>query len=476
MLSLVEGSLGEAGGPIRAQVGLGGAGAVRAGVVLRLGEDGGGEGHLRVGLHEQLADELLRGRLSAFSDMGLADVALGIGQVVSGPVVVVEVGPGGQVGVDGHGVGDAEALDAPTHVVHLLLEGVLRGVDADHLQAGGGVGLVELLDAGDRALAVDARVGEEVDQGDLAGATLLGQGLVAGRVDPGHCAVNGGKGAAVTESGGSGAAGAGGGVTVEEVVSAGLKGGGVVGQATLERGRGVQDQGHGQPEHDDAGGDADGALAGAEGLNPLRDTASGQGEGQQRDRCANGEGHGQSDGVGANPPGGSRDSDGRQDRARAGHVRSPQDQAQKEAVGGVLRTAEALEAREGALEDLHDLRDHHAQADQGEHDDADPADEVLRQVEQAQHGRSEEREDRETDHKAGYHEVGVEAGGEAAVGPLVIAAITACALCSCGEEDDGEHGKNARGDTRDEPSQQPDGHQTRDGCHDTSPFRSVSCC
>ena len=24
--------------------------------------------------------------------------------------------------------------------------------------------------------------------------------------------------------------------------------------------------------------------------------------------------------------------------------------------------------------------------------------------------------------------------------------------------------------------QQPDDHQTRDGCHDTSPFRSVSCC
>ena len=205
-------------------------------------------------------------------------------------------------------------------------------------------------------------------------------------------------------------------------------------------------------------------------------TASGQGEGQQRDRCANSEGHGQGDGVGANPPGGSRDGNGRQDRARAGHVRSPQDQAQKEAVGGVLRAAEALEAREGALEDLHDLRDHHAQADQGEHDDADPADEVLRQVEQAQHGRSEEREDRETDHKAGYHEVGVEAGGEAAVGPLVIVVISACALCSCGEEDDGEHGKNARGDTRDEPSQQPDDHQTRDGCHDTSPFRSVSCC
>ena len=159
---------------------------------------GGGKGHLRIGLREQLADELLRGGLPTLTDVGLADVALGVGQVVGGPVVVVEVGPGGQVGVDGHGVGDAEVLDAATYVVHFLLEGVLRGVDADHLQAGGRIGLVELLDAGDRALAVDARVGEEVDQGDLACAALLGQGLVAGRVDPGHCAVDGREGAAVT--------------------------------------------------------------------------------------------------------------------------------------------------------------------------------------------------------------------------------------------------------------------------------------
>ena len=55
-------------------------------------------------------------------------------------------------------------------------------------------------------------------------------------------------------------------------------------------------------------------------------------------------------------------------------------------------------------------------------------------MEQAQQGRSQEREHRETNHKAGNHEVGVEAGGEAAVGPL---SITACALRSRGEEDDG---------------------------------------
>ena len=111
---------------------------------------------------------LLRRGLPALADVSLTDVALGVGQVVGGPVVVVEVAPGGQVGVDRDGVGDAQALDAATHIVHLLLEGVLRGVDADHLKAVLGVGLVQLLDAGDRALAVDAGVCEEVDQSDLA--------------------------------------------------------------------------------------------------------------------------------------------------------------------------------------------------------------------------------------------------------------------------------------------------------------------
>ena len=94
-------------------------------------------------------------------------------------------------------------------------------------------------------------------------------------------------------------------------------------------------------------------------------------------------------------------------------------------------------------------------------------------MEQAQQGRSQEREHRETNHKAGNHEVGVEAGGEAAVG---LVSITACALRSRGEEDDGEHWQDARGDPRDEPSQQSDDHQTRDRCHYDSPFRSVSCC
>ena len=70
-------------------------------------------------------------------------------------------------------------------------------------------------------------------------------------------------------------------------------------------------------------------------------------------------------------------------------------------------------------------------------------------MEQAQQGRPQPREHRETDHKAAHLEVRMKAGGEAASRLL---GVTACALRSRGEEDDGEYGQNARGDTRDEPS------------------------
>ena len=108
-----------------------------------------------------------------------------------------------------------------------------------------------------------------------------------------------------------------------------------------------------------------------------------------------------------------------------------------------------MEAREETSQNLHPPRQQQAHADESGHDDADTPDEVLRQVEQAQQGRPQPREHRETDHKAAYLEVRMKAGGEAASGLL---GVTACALRSRGEEDDGEYGQNARGDTRDEPS------------------------
>ena len=147
---------------------------------------------------------------------------------------------------------------------------------------------------------------------------------------------------------------------MQKGVGTGLKRGRVVGQTRLESSRGVQDQCRGQAEHDDAGGDADGALASAEGPDPLRDAAPGQGEAQQGDRRPDGEGHRQRHRVSTNPPSGTRHSDGRENRAGAGHVGGPQHQAEEESVRRVSRTAETLEACKGTFQDLHDLRNHHA--------------------------------------------------------------------------------------------------------------------
>ena len=104
-----------------------------------------------------------------------------------GPVVVVEVAPGHQVGVDRHRVGDAEVGGAAADIADLLLEGVLRGVDPDDLQARVPVDLVEFLDAGDGALAVDAGVRPEIDEGDLAGAVGVGQELLGRQIGRASC-------------------------------------------------------------------------------------------------------------------------------------------------------------------------------------------------------------------------------------------------------------------------------------------------
>ena len=112
--------------------------------------------------------------------MRVAQLPVRVRQVLGGPVVVVEIRPGLQVGVDGDRVGDAQLVAPGLDVRGLLLEGVLGGVDADDLEPVGVVRLVKPFDPGNGALAVDARVRPEVDQGR---STALG-GRPAVRVEP----------------------------------------------------------------------------------------------------------------------------------------------------------------------------------------------------------------------------------------------------------------------------------------------------
>jgi hypothetical protein len=70
------------------------------------------------------------------------------------------------------------------HVAAVVLEGELGRVDADDGQAVGAVARVPRAHMGQRAQAVDARVGPEVDQHDAPAQALQRERAIAGGVEP----------------------------------------------------------------------------------------------------------------------------------------------------------------------------------------------------------------------------------------------------------------------------------------------------
>src|SRR5262249_5909511 len=122
-------------GPVGAQVQLRClADGIRGGV-LHLGR--GRQGGRGVGRGEQLADQVLGGRVAAFADRHVPHGAGGVDQVRGRPRLVVVVVPGGVVVVQGDRVRDAQPLRPGGHVAGYVLERVLGRVYADHLQPGG---------------------------------------------------------------------------------------------------------------------------------------------------------------------------------------------------------------------------------------------------------------------------------------------------------------------------------------------------
>ena len=93
---------------------------------------------------------------------------LRIEEVVRGPVIVLERGPDDELVVERDRIADAEVADRLAHIVRAALERELRRVNPDHDQPVVGIGLVPCANVRDRADAVDAAVGPEVDQDDLA--------------------------------------------------------------------------------------------------------------------------------------------------------------------------------------------------------------------------------------------------------------------------------------------------------------------
>ena len=136
------------------------------------------------GLGEEAPDRVLRLGVGPLAEVHEPHPTLGVDQVVGRPVLVVVRVPGRGVVVLHHGIGEAEVADRLLHVRGLLLERELGRVDADHGEPVLVVLLVPGLDVGQRADAVDAGVGPEVDEHDLPPELVEAQRLVAGGVEP----------------------------------------------------------------------------------------------------------------------------------------------------------------------------------------------------------------------------------------------------------------------------------------------------
>ena len=120
----------------------------------------------------------------ALAELDVADLPLGVDQVLGRPVLVLVRVPGAVVVVLDDRVVDPVGADRLPDVARLLLERELGRLDADDVEAvAGGMG-VQALEERERAHAVDARVGPEVDQHDVAAQPGERQRPVAGGVEP----------------------------------------------------------------------------------------------------------------------------------------------------------------------------------------------------------------------------------------------------------------------------------------------------
>jgi hypothetical protein len=97
---------------------------------------------------QQLADVRLHGAVAALSEVVGAYLPAGIDEVLGRPVLVAVGVPGAVVVVHRDRVVDPQRARLAAHVGHDVLEGELRGVDADDDQAVLLVFVVPALDVG----------------------------------------------------------------------------------------------------------------------------------------------------------------------------------------------------------------------------------------------------------------------------------------------------------------------------------------
>ena len=133
-------------------------------------------GQVGAGFGQQVADVEFGFQISAFADVVKADDALSVDKKLVGPVAVVVGAPSLKVVIHSHRPSYAEAGQGFPHIFLFFLKVKLRGMDADHYQALGGVFVVPVPYIRQGALAVDSRVGPEVDEDDTAALVSHSQG------------------------------------------------------------------------------------------------------------------------------------------------------------------------------------------------------------------------------------------------------------------------------------------------------------
>lgn len=105
----------------------------------------------------------------------VADAALRVDEVVCRPIPVLEGAPNRIVVIDRHRKADFQVRDGFFYVIDIFLEGKFRSMHANHYKS-----LVLIFfgpgpDIGDRAQTIDAGIGPEIDNDDLAFEGLRGQ-------------------------------------------------------------------------------------------------------------------------------------------------------------------------------------------------------------------------------------------------------------------------------------------------------------
>ena len=180
---------------------------------------------------------------------------------------------------------------------------------------------------------------------------------------------------------------------------------GVVGDGALQDGGQVEDERNCQKDRHHACGDADLALAAAEGGDPFGDPAACKGEEQQRQGGANGEGQRQRHRVQPDRAGGSCDDDRCQNRTRARHVQDAERKAEAETVAAA---AELLLRKLGErlLEHGFEPREDQSEPDRHQRDQCHPAHGVLGQVQKGEQRRTEQGDDAEAQHQTCDHQIG----------------------------------------------------------------------